>query len=345
MAYAALDGALERFAVTGPEFGPGLSNHGPMATEALVALGRHETVEAWAEWYTPRLAERPSARNTIHDDAWREALGDIGRVADWSGFFQRQVDANPWQAVLETWAVRLAAGIMAGATHGVIRAAHAVRALDHGETPQRVAELGEALAYWAARYQELPAAALQPGRLSPAEALRDVPLVEQSQRRAGLIFDAVRAVDAETFAPVINLVDVSGDEGAFLSDLTRMSARLYLANAQHASIAMVHSVTAPAALRMLAPHLSDATRREALRYTWQACAALYSTYARGTLDAPGTSADASFDEQDLIEQAVAARDEHAIKFPEACLREYRLSPHPAYIAAAKDAVVRLRARD
>ena len=44
-----LDSVLERFATTGPEYGPGLSNHGPMASEALVVLGRPEAAEAWAE--------------------------------------------------------------------------------------------------------------------------------------------------------------------------------------------------------------------------------------------------------------------------------------------------------
>ena len=35
-----LDDALEVLCDTGPEFGPGLSNHGPMAAEALYTLGR-----------------------------------------------------------------------------------------------------------------------------------------------------------------------------------------------------------------------------------------------------------------------------------------------------------------
>ncbi len=49
-----------------------------------------------------------------------------------------------------------------------------------------------------------------------------------------------------------------------------------------------------------------------------------------------------FDEADLVDRAVAARDEHAIKFTEACLREYRVTSDPAFIAAAEDIVVRLR---
>jgi len=37
---SAIDSALERLRETGPEFTGGLSNHGPMAAEALVALLR-----------------------------------------------------------------------------------------------------------------------------------------------------------------------------------------------------------------------------------------------------------------------------------------------------------------
>ena len=41
-------------------------------------------------------------------------------------------------------------------------------------------------------------------------------------------------------------------------------------------------------------------------------------------------------------RAVASGDEHAIKFREACLREHRISGDPAFIAAVRDAVNRMR---
>ena len=46
-----LDEGLSRLAVTGPEFRGGLSNHGPMAAEALVRLGRADAVEHWLDGY------------------------------------------------------------------------------------------------------------------------------------------------------------------------------------------------------------------------------------------------------------------------------------------------------
>ena len=61
----ALDLALERFAGTGPEYRGGLANHGPMAAEALVALGRSDAVARWVEGYASRLGPPLSAGDPI----------------------------------------------------------------------------------------------------------------------------------------------------------------------------------------------------------------------------------------------------------------------------------------
>jgi hypothetical protein len=44
---------------------------------------------------------------------------------------------------------------------------------------------------------------------------------------------------------------------------------------------------------------------------------------------------------DLIDRAVASREEHAIKFTDACLQEYRLNRKDIYLQAARDAISRL----
>src|SRR6185295_14236026 len=111
---------LEIFAKTGPEYG-GLSNHGPMASEALVALGRSDAVIPWAERYKRRLQDRPEPHKPISKADWREALGDSNRHADWVLFFNRELKENTWKSVLDLWADRLAPGFAAAATHGVIR--------------------------------------------------------------------------------------------------------------------------------------------------------------------------------------------------------------------------------
>ena len=339
-----LDEALEIVHRTGPEFGPGLSNHAPMAAEALAVLGRGERAVGWVERYRTRLDEPPRGLSPISADGWREALGEVSRAADWTAFFERELREAPWQAVIGAWVPRLAPGLMAGATHGPIRTAHAVRALAAAETEPRLRELAHGLGYWAARYQVLPGAPSADGAaLPPAEALARVPrLHEPGFQFAGLIFESVAKLDEEpSFEPVIGLSGPGDDVGAYLSQLTEVCAGLYLAD-RGAPIAFIHTVTAPSALRHFAPYLRDADARLAARYAWQACAAIYSWYMLEEPEfGPVETPDAGREE--LIERAVANGDEHAIKFTEACLREYELNPAPVYLAAAADVSERLAA--
>jgi hypothetical protein len=339
-----IDEALERFAATGPEFGGGLSNHGPMGAEALLRMGRDDVVLGWSEWYAQRLPEHPAPRSPIAPDGWREALGDIGRVADWGAFFARELAAQPWRDLLDTWVARLAPGIMAAATHGVIRTAHAVRLLADAETPPRLFELGEALAYWAARYHALPERPYDGPRRTPADALVAMPLLDQERRKRGLITVNVRALDPDEFGEVIDYVDPGADAAAFVSAITPLFVRGYLTYAGSDPIAFIHSVTAPNALRTLAPHLSPPVAAAAMRYTWQACAALHAAFALPGARPPSFDAPPELAPDDLIDRAVAARDEHAIKFTLACLREHGQTGDPAFIAAAADVVDRLGGR-
>jgi len=336
----AFDEALDRFAACGPEFGGGLSNHGPMAAEALVAMGREDAVRPWSEWYERHLAPPPRGVERIRGDDWREALGDPRRSADWADFFHRELHEAGWRSIIETWAPRLLPGLMAGATHGLLRTAHAVRALERAENDTRIHELGYGLAHWAARYQELPSAQTAPGRLRVRDALAHIPRADAPPGTSALIFERVKHVASTDFGPVINLTDVNVDLDAFISDVTAAFAPVYLANARAAGIGFVHTVTAPSSLRFLAPYLPPEQLPAAMRYVWQACAAIYAAYARAPL--PEVPASVVVDPSDLVDQAVAARDEHAIKFTEACLREHARSGAPALLLAAQDAVVRLR---
>jgi len=154
-----LDEAYERLHATGPEFDGWLSNHGPMAAEAMVRHGHAGSVHRWLDGYMRRLEEFPRDSTPIGED-WREALGDPRRVADWTAYFRREVTRQPWRRVLGTWWPRLLPGVAAAATHGVIRVGHAVRALlADGDDAVHVTELAHGLAYWAARWQPVPGAA------------------------------------------------------------------------------------------------------------------------------------------------------------------------------------------
>lgn len=341
-----LDEAFDRFADCGAEFGPGLANHGPMASDALVALGRTESIAPWVDRYIRKLEPAAAPTTAIEPGAWREALGDYGRWPGWQAFFERELDLHPWENVLRAWVPRLAPGFLASGTHGMLRTAHAVRALAAEQTPQRRAELGRGLAFWAARYTTLPVAAPAGPALPLAEAIPAVPVVPPQDRKPGRLITGTVAQLAEhpEFAPVIHTLDLGGDLDARLSSFTATFARIYLENAAIAPIAFIHSVTAPSAIRMLAPVVGPETSRDLLRYAWQAGAAFLAVYTR-----PGTPAvrvdDVAASYDDLADRAVASADEHAIKFTEACLREHRLNPEPVFLAAAADVSARLRLRD
>jgi hypothetical protein len=329
-----IDQALEMLGGCGPEFGSaGLSNHGPMAAEALVALGRGDAVEGWVAKYRKRLDERPPNIERIDPAGWRSALGHPERVSDWEDYFAAQIDSAPWREVLDAWVPRLSVGMMAGATHGLIRTGHAVRSLAANEDePIRRAELVSGLAYWAARYQVMPGSLLPAEPRLASEALPAIPIMPLDLRnpRAANIFSAVAELDHyPPFAGVINMAAPGDDLSAWISDLTTTMAHAYLQNAGPGTIAYVHTVTAPSALRMLVPHISDSSARIAARYAWQACAAIHS---RGHFPHEVVMPETPPEREDLIDRCVFSGDEHAIKYTEACLREYALNPDPAFLA-------------
>ena len=330
----ALDEALERFAGTGPEYYGGLANHGPMAAEALVRLGRVEDVGPWVDGYRRKLQPRPDGRRPIAAAEWREALGDFGRVGDWAALFDRALREAPWTAVLQDWAPRLAPGLSAAACHGLIRTGHAARSLAERDSPARRGELAQGLAYWAARYQALPEKAGTAGRLRPSEAIARVPILPVERRGRGLISDALAGLaELPAFADVASLVEV--EAAGFLSNLTETFAGVFLAQARRGSlIAFIHAVTGPSAVRLLLPRLGPDSGRLLLRYAWQVGAAVYGGYAAAPNPEPAA---APLSRDELVDRAVATGDEHGFKFTEACLREHAISPKPVFLTAARKA--------
>jgi hypothetical protein len=342
--YSMMEPALEFLSAYGPDLRNGLTNHAPMAVEALAAMGRADAVMPWLEHYRKGMLPRPVAREKITHDNWRAALGKESRVADWNAFFADELENAPWREVLARWTTRLAPAICASATHGVIRVGHAVRSLGEAETPSRIRELADGLGYWAAAYQVLPTRLDNSHAMPARDAIAAVPLVPDARRKfTGTIVSSLVALDDfPDFAPVIGLLDVTPDPARVISDLTETFARVYLANARNVLgvIVFVHSVTSATALRSILPYLPDSAAREATRYAWQAACALYAAFGKSI---PADQVEPLRESADtLIDMAVANGDEHAIKFTETALREYALNPSPAYLAAAHHAIGMLK---
>ena len=135
------------------------------------------------------------------------------------------------------------------------------------------------------------------------------------------------------------MIAVPHDSAAVLSELTNGFAEVLLATATTPllPIALVHCLTALYAGRNLAPPLCNESTRSAVRYGWQAAAALYTVLgmkARSTAE----YVTPTFGRDELIDRAIRSGDEHAIKYTEACLSEYVLSPSPIYLRAADHAI-------
>jgi hypothetical protein len=343
--YGPMDEALVRLGDRGPDLRNGMTSHAPMAVEALCALGRGDAVPAWVERYRDGMLPWPAPSRRIGAEDWPAALGREDRVADWRAFFANELEEAPWREVLDRWSLRLAPGISAAATHGVIRVGHAARSLAEEGTPLRRQELADGLASWAASYAELPtsrgAAALG---LDPRQAIERVVVVPPERRRFhGTITSSLEVLsEFAEFPPVIDYLDVSREARSLVGELTEVFARVYLANARDVltSLVFVHGVTSIAAVGNLLPHVGEETGRTALRFAWQCSCALYATF--GSRPAPaGEIEPPRRDAATLVDMAVDHGEEHAIKFTEACLAQHRRFPSAAYLAAASDAIQRL----
>jgi hypothetical protein len=209
--YQALDGALESISNSGPELRGGLTNHAPMVMEALCAIDRADAIGSWLARYRGSILPRPPAIQPIQRDDWRSALGCPERFTDWRDLITDEPRNAPWPVVLDRWTGRLAPGIAASATHGVIRVGHAARALAESVTPIRLDELADGLGYWAATYQGLPTGRISnPMAVVPSKAISRVAIVRPEQRRfAGSITSSLAVLDDfPAFADVIGLAQL-----------------------------------------------------------------------------------------------------------------------------------------
>ncbi|SEE88435.1 Protein of unknown function [Streptomyces sp. 2112.3] len=315
-----LDEALLRLHASGPEFRGFLSNHGPMAVEAMVRNGRARTVHRWLDAYTAKLEDVPSARTRITPANWRAALGDPSRVTDWTAYFTDQITERPWRELLAVWWPRLLPGIAGAATHPVIRVGHAVRTLlTDGEDAARLAEFAHALGYWAARHLPLPAAVHPAGSATPAEALAALPRIADQ---------GVTPVDGYAQLPgtpawlsTVESLHVPTDPEAVRAALTGLvrAATLNYADYGHGNgIMLVHAATAPNAVLRTLPALPRDLWASSFAVAWAATSAITAIYAAET-PRPAPDPAASVAPEEVFERAVAHGNEHAIKFADTAL--------------------------
>jgi hypothetical protein len=340
-----LDAALGSFAATAPEYGPfGFSNHGPMVAEVLGRLGRADAIPAWVAAYEDRLeAAPPPAEKPLAEEEWPSALGAAGRFPEWLALFETEMADRPVSAVVGEWVPRLVPGVVAAATHGLIRTAHGLRALGDADTAPRRVEVASGLAYWASRYQELPGPPLLIGHQNVSQALADLPyLPEETPREFRISALVAHVADiADEFEQAVASLGPGGDALSLLDAMAIEGARAYLRNAGgENTIALIHAVTAPLALELVLPWLAQEDHDAALAYAWQAVASLHVAY---DIDrhAAEPSQDGTPTAGALVARALESGDAHALKLTEAALRCHARTNEDVLLLAAADASRRL----
>jgi len=303
--------------------------------EVLAWRDQDPLIDRWTDRYLRRLDELPRGGWPIDPLHWREALGDVSRTADWIELLRREVDQQSWRDVLVRWWPRLLPGIAAGATHGVIRVGHAVRALGQVESAPRIAELAQALGYWAARWQPTPSIPLA-GARSPADLVALVPRVAIQQ--AGIRDRLAQLDDTPGWADqVATLAAPATDEviPAAIENIVDAVVAMYPLYSRGNPTMLVHAATAPNAVSMTLSALPKSLWRGTFDATWSVSAAVIAAYApvkpHDTLPAPHTP-------EDVLEQALAHGGEHVIKFTDTALASYRRTGCSVALTASATAV-------
>ncbi len=339
-AYEHLDAALRALSEYGPTLPGGLFNHAPMVAEALCTMGYGEHALKWVEDNRHDFTRRPPIKEPLTDETWKQGLGDSDRFPDWAAYFRHAFATYGWQRTLDLWCTRLVPGFSTAACHGVIRTAHAARALTHEETEARLHELADGLGAWASLYGELPVAALEPRQeLTPADALRALePLPDHERPAAGLIAEGLEALrESSRFADQVARVDLAGDTTRRLDELVAAFADLFVASARspYTAIVFTHAVTAAAAARNLCPVIGEQTGRVLAFRAWEAGCALQAVFGAPSRCGSPSSAAPRRAPDDLIRAAVEHGDDHVIKLTEACVTTYHRYPAEALLTAAQ----------
>lgn len=307
----AVDGALDRLRSTGLFIEHFFANHGPMAAEALATLGYCGEVDDWLDTNMARRNYEPLPRpsrpiDSRVPDDWRAALGDLRRSGDWVEMFRRELAEASWREVLQTWWQRLLPGCSGSLVHGLIRSAHAVRSLGDFAQPSDL-RIDEL-----ARGLALWATSFRPLRTEPPE-------------RSDLDASAVDAA---------------------LSKLTAEYCGHYTATMPSFPIPLIHTITGPAAMRLLLAQLPAELHAPAF-YTIEAVnEELFAAFGgkRFIPTSETVSTDSTSGFAALAAEAVDIGDEHAIKICEAAMRENAVQPDPRYLSAATSALTLIRNR-
>jgi hypothetical protein len=321
---------LERLVGTAGEYRGFLSNHGPMALDAMIRLGGARDADTWAERYRRELEPSPPPTGVeLTERGWRELVGQPSTEADWVDHYHRAIDQDGWRATLSVWWPRLLPGAAASAAHGLLRTAHATRNLADGlDEPLVLDELAQGLALWASRFQPLPGAPTLGGTLDLESAIARLPRLDRRtpSKGPGIVGRLAALSGLDGFAASLDSWGAPDDSDRALDELVGTASRVVLTQSDN-PIAYCHAVTVPAAVRMILPSIPVEHHPASVAASWQLVAALLAAFPprpsirpaddSGVARTPGVGR--------LAHAAVGHADEHVLKLTEACIRQHGLT--------------------
>ncbi len=233
---------------------------------------------------------------------WQAALGQREHGGDWVELFRRELAEAAWRDVLQRWWLRLLPGCAGSLTHGLIRTAHAVRSLRD---------------------------TAQPTELQIDELARGL------------------ACWATTFKPLQTELDVVGDVDAeavdsALSELTAEYAGQYAATNPSFPVPLIHTITAPAAMRPLLAEVPTELHAVSFATILRVNRELFAAFGGQRMTDTSSEHDTDRTFTGLAAAAPELGAEHAIKICEAAIRENARRPDPRYLAEAGAAIDLIR---
>lgn len=297
-----------------------LSNHLPMAQQALQAMGASaQRLQDWTEHYETFLEPRDDARPARIDT--RRDLGRPDRDGAWRAHFASRIAQLGAAGALRETLPLLMPGAGAIAFHGLIRTGHAVLAGHDGE-------LAAGLAHWASHFMPLPA-----DEGGSALALQDwlqalAALPRPDMPPGALIAGRMQTWGASApFAAVAGRLCIGPDT---LRELALLAARTYAATR---NFTVLHLLTGCHAMRVLAPWWPTPALPRSF-----AVAAAAGLLASGAAPVPALDALPGHPWPTLISAACAQDDAHVIKLTHAAWQLDGLWPDPAWRQAAARAI-------
>lgn len=287
-----------------PEYRNQLSNHLPMALQALHAMGVDESrLRAFWAAYVPRFAGACAPPPAPAPADWRALRGQADAFPLLRAGFLALVDAHGAAAMLRLVLPDLWPGVAAAALHGLIRTAHAFES-------GHAAELAHGLAYWAWRWQPLATPPAAADAMTFADWSRALARQSQAwQPEGGLIS---QRMDAAQHAPAYAaLAGALPPAPELLAPLARFAAQRY---SQTGNFTLLHLCTGCRAARVLLPFVDEpeATSRHLL----QAYTAGYLASGAGEAESPAPTVASDWESVQRV--ALASDDDHVVKLVHAC---------------------------